>query len=99
LTKHEDLLKGRIDENFDDAKLEIAPQLVDNTLHLCAPGCIHFDSEVETCVKPKKHVVKTKMAKKSQLEKATHHLYDLESSNTAEKVLNIDLDLYQMEEY
>jgi hypothetical protein len=44
-------------------------------------------------------VAKVKMTKKSQLEKATHHLYDLESSHAAEKILNIDLDLYQMEDY
>jgi hypothetical protein len=98
LTKPEDLLKGRIDETFDDAKIEFTPQLVDNTLHLCTPGCMHFDSKVETCVQPKKPVVKVKVTKKSQLEKATHHLYDLESSHAAEKILNIDLDLYQMED-
>jgi hypothetical protein len=99
LTKHEDLLKGRIDENFDATKLEVAPPVIDNTLHLCAPGCVHFDSEVKVAVQPKKRVVKAKMTTKTQLEKATNHLYDLERSHTAEKVLNIDLDLYQMEDY
>jgi len=33
------------------------------------------------------------------LEKLTCHLYDLEDCNGPEKRLNIDLDLYQMEEY
>jgi hypothetical protein len=37
--------------------------------------------------------------KKSRLEKATSHLYDLEDSTGPEKVLNIDLGLYQMEDY
>jgi hypothetical protein len=99
VTKHEDLLKVRMDENFENTRIEIAPQLVDNTLHLCAPECVHFDSEVEAVVAPKKHVVKTKMAKKTQLEKVTHYLYDLENCHTVEKVIDIDLDLYQMEDY
>jgi len=98
MTKPEELLKGRIDENLD-TKIEITPQLIDNTLHICTPGCIHFDSDVNTVTPSKKHVMKTKMTKKTQLEKATHHLYDLENYHAAEKVLNIDLDLYQMEDY
>ncbi|MDR2700700.1 MAG: hypothetical protein LBC12_07915 [Nitrososphaerota archaeon] len=100
MTKNEELLKGRIDETFDNPKIRFTPQLVDNTLHLCASGCVHFDSEVKAAVvQPKKHVVKTKMTKKTQLERATAHLYDLESCNTTEKTLNINLHLYQMEEY
>ena len=38
-------------------------------------------------------------AKKSRLEKATNHLYDLEDSCGPEKQLNIDFGLYQMEDY
>jgi hypothetical protein len=99
VTKHEDLLKVRIDENFENTKIEIAPQLVDNTLHLCTPVCTHFDSEVKAVVESKKPVVKAKMVKKTLLEKVTHHLYDLENCHTVEKVVDIDLDLYQMEDY
>jgi hypothetical protein len=45
-------------------------------------------------------MVKTKVTvKKSRLEKATSHLYDLEDSCGPEKTLNIDLGLYQMEDY
>ncbi|MCL1977810.1 MAG: hypothetical protein FWG55_06915 [Candidatus Bathyarchaeota archaeon] len=97
MTKQEELLKCPIDENLD-AKIEVAPQLVDNTLHLCVPRCVHLNSE-EVAVTPKKRVVKTKMITKTQLQKATSQLYNLESCNTATKVLNIDLDLYQMEDY
>jgi hypothetical protein len=43
--------------------------------------------------------MKTKLAKKAQLDKATHGLYDLENHDTDVKVLNIDLGLYQMEDY
>jgi hypothetical protein len=43
---------------------------------------------------------KAKMTpKKSRLDKATSHLYDLEDSHGPEKNLNIDLGLYQMEDF
>jgi hypothetical protein len=98
LTKHDDLLKYRIDETFDTAKIEITPQLVDNTLQLCTTECVHFDSEIHAAAAPKNRVVQSKMTTKVQLEKATHYLYDLENCHTTEKVLNIDLGLYQMED-
>jgi len=45
-------------------------------------------------------MVKAKVTiKKSRLEKATSHLYDLEDSCGPEKMLDIDLGLYQMEDY
>jgi len=99
MTKTEELLKNRIDETFEDTKIEITPQLIDNTLHLCTPSCIHYDSNIKTLTTTKKPVMKTKMTKKTQLEKATHQLYDLENYGATEKTLNIDLDLYQMEDY
>jgi hypothetical protein len=104
LTKHlpEDALKCHLDENLDDAKIQVVPQLVDNTLPLCAPG-VPVGVGVDAAVQPKKpkvRMVKTKMTTtKSRLEKATSQLYDLESGCAPEKVLNIDLDLYQMENY
>ncbi len=102
MTKNEELLKCHLDENLDDAKIEVTPQLVDNTLHLCAPGAHMLDEEIEASVKPKKlnaDVVKTKMTTKTLLEQATSQLYNLETGSRPEKCLNIDLDLYQMEEY
>ncbi len=99
MTKNEELLKCHLDENLDDTKIEVVPQLVDNTLHLCAPS-VHLPIEEEIeLTKPKIHVVKNKMTTKTQLENATSQLYNLESGHAAEKVLNIDLDLYQMEDY
>jgi hypothetical protein len=46
-------------------------------------------------------MVKNKVPVKrtSRLEKATQHLYDLEAIHEPEKPLNIDLGLYQMENY
>lgn len=50
--------------------------------------------------KVKVRLVKAKVTvKKSRLEKATSHLYDLEDSSGPEKPLNVDLGLYQMENY
>jgi hypothetical protein len=86
--------------SIEDAKVEVAPvsavspALIDNSLVIAAPGIV---------AKPKK--VKVRMdkpkvtAKKSRLDKATSHLYDLEDTHGPEKCLNIDLGLYQMEDF
>jgi hypothetical protein len=94
LTKHiHDELKCHLP--IDDAKIEVAPQIIDNTVMIGAP---HIMGKSQTKVKTR--MVKAKMtAKKSRLERVTSHLYDLENSCRAEKTLNIDLDLYQMEDF
>ncbi len=100
MTKHlaDDALKCHLDANLDDAKLTVVPQVLDNTLPLMAPGV-----QVPTAVQPKKlkaGMVNAKVTKmKTRLEKATSQLYDLESGCEPEQVLNIDLGLYQMEDY
>ncbi len=100
LTKHlvDDSLKCHLDANLDDTKISVVPQVLDNTLSLLAPG-VHVPTDV--AVAPKKiSVVKAKVtARKTRLEKATSQLYDLESGCGPEKALDIDLGLYQMEEY
>jgi hypothetical protein len=98
LTKQDELLKCQLDENIDVAKIEIVPQHVDNTLHICTPSGIYLDPD-EIVLQHKKQVVKAKMTTKTLFEKATTQLYNLESCQTTEKVQNIDLDLYQMEYY
>jgi hypothetical protein len=83
--------------HLDDAKIEVVPQTLDNTMVLCGAHS-HVTAEPEG--KLTVQMVKPKMnTKKTRLEKTTQHLYDLESGNEPEKVLNIDLDLYQMENY
>ena len=44
-------------------------------------------------------VAKKACPKKTRLASVTQKLYDLESCNEPEKPLNIELDLYQMEDY
>ena len=45
------------------------------------------------------HVGKKARPKKSRLARITQKLYNLESCNDPEMPLNIELDLYQMEDY
>ena len=98
--QHEELLiKYPTDENFNITKIELTPQLIDNTTHIHTPNYIHLNTnnKTNTAVQPKKQTTKTK----TQLEKATSKLYDIENyhNTTTEKTINIDLDLYQMENY
>jgi hypothetical protein len=91
LTKHlhEDTLKLHL-------SIEVTPKIIDNTHVLGAPSVIGKQKgkmKVNRMVKAKVTV------KKSRLEKVTSHLYDLEDSCGPEKTLNIDLGLYQMEDY
>jgi hypothetical protein len=95
LTKnvHEDALKPLC---IDDAKIEVSPKMIDNSVVIGGSHVVR---------KPKNkmniRMVKNKMPVKrtSRLERATQHLYDLEDAHEPEKSLNIDLGLYQMEDY
>jgi hypothetical protein len=98
LTKHEDLLKCPIDENLDTPKIEVTPQLVDNTLHIRTPLCVHLDTD-DISIQHNKCATKPQMTTKTPLQKATNKLYNIEKYSTPEKTLNINLDLYQMEDY
>ncbi|MDR2720362.1 MAG: hypothetical protein LBC03_06140 [Nitrososphaerota archaeon] len=100
MTKHEELLKYTIDENLDNTKIELIPQLIDNTIHIHTPNSIHLNTD-EIIIQPTKHTTKTNTTTiKTRLEKAMDQLYNVENNvTTTESVLNIDLDLYQMEDY
>jgi hypothetical protein len=95
LTKHlpEDHLKLPL--TLEDAKIECTPKIIDNTpMLLGASTILPKTKEMKVrMVKPKVTV------KKTRLDKATSHLYDLEDTCGPEKALNIDLGLYQMEDY
>jgi len=80
----------------EDVKVEVAPSIIETPLVIAAP-CI---SRKRKTGKVKVRMVKTKVtAKKSRLEKVTSHLYDLDDCGGPEKTLNIDLGLYQMEDF
>jgi len=94
LTKHLDELKCNLTP--DDAKIEVAPTIIETPLTITAPGI----TRKPKAAKVKARMVKAKMTtKKSTIEKATNSLYDLEDCHGPEKTLNLDLDLYQMEDY
>ncbi len=90
MTKHlHDELKCSL--TVEDVK--VAPQQFDNTE-------LVLDASIVVGKPKTKRMVKAKVIpKKSKLETATSNLYDLEDSHGPEKCLNIDLGLYQMEEF
>ena len=71
-------------------------KLMDNNALVILGAHVNFEDEV----KPKRAVVKARMnSLRSKLGRIMHKLYDLESDNEPEKPLNLDLDLYQMENF
>ena len=95
LTKHlhDDALKGSLD--IDDVKIEVTSKIMNPAMVLASPNITR-----KTKGKMKDRMVKSKVTpRKSRLEKATSHLYDLEDCSGSEKTLNVDFGLYQMEEY
>ena len=90
---HEEALKPL---DIDDAKIEVVPKAIDNSIVIGGPHIVRKPRN-----KMNVRMVKNKVPPKrtSRLERATQCLYDLEESHEPEKHLNIDLDLYQMEDY
>ena len=89
---HDDL---KCDLNVDDVKVEVETKIIDSTLVI--------DSAHE--LKKPKGKVKIGMVgekvtvKKSRLDKVVNQLYNLEDSCGPEKTLDVDLGLYQMEDF
>ncbi len=96
MTKHlnDEALKSPL--GIDDVKIEVVvPKIINPVMVLAAPSITRKPKG-----KMKVRMVKTKMTpRKSRLEKATSHLYDLEDCSGPEKILSIDFGLYQMEDY
>jgi len=99
LTKHatqEEALKGPL--GLDDAgKLHTGVnKLLENNALVISSAHVSITDEDKVKIpiaKPRKNV------KRSRLGKITAKLYNLEPCNLPEKPLNIDLNLYQMEDY
>jgi len=98
LTKHASLHDEAIKNTLtiEDVKVEAVPKMIDNSMVMGGSQIVHKPKS-----KIKVRMVKSKMPVKrtSRLEKAIQHLYDLEDAHEPEKPLNIDLGLYQMEDY
>lgn len=92
MTKH---IHDPLSAAVDDLKVEVCPKLIDNTAVITTPHVLP-----ETTEKIEKRMVKAKVTtKKCEIERLTNNLYNLENNTGPDKVLNIDLDLYQMEDY
>jgi hypothetical protein len=96
LTKHlhDDALKMHL--TLEDPKVEVVPKMIDNRLLIRGT---HINAQPNNNLKINLAKPKVAAKKSSRLEKATRHLYDLEAHKEPEKHLNIDLDLYQMENF
>ncbi len=89
---HDDL---KCDLSVDDVKVEVIPKIIDDSIVIDSTNVIRKPKG-----KVKSRMVKTKLTvKKSELEKTTSHLYDLEDSCGSEKTLDVDFGLYQMEDF
>ncbi len=76
--------------------IENTAKMMDITALVVCSAQMHPEREG----KPKLAIVRTRVnSLRSRLGRIMHRLYDLESDNEPEKPLNIDLDLYQMENF
>lgn len=89
---HDDL---KCDLNVDDVKVDVEAKIIDDTIVI---GSTHEIKKPKDKVKMRM-VGEKVVVKKSRLEKVTSYLYDLEDSCGPEKALDIDLGLYQMEDF
>jgi hypothetical protein len=98
LTKHADeaVLKAQL-------PLEDAGKVVESTVELvCNEALVICGAHVKPIAEsaPKVAPVKVRVnAVRGKVGKITNKLYNLEQSGEPEKPLNVDLDLYQMENY
>ncbi len=92
---HDETLKP-LGLGIDEAKIEVTPKIINNTMAIGGPHVVRKPKN-----KMNTRMVKNKMPVKrtSRLERATQCLYNLEAAHEPEKPLNIDLGLYQMEDY
>lgn len=91
---HEEALKNPL--TIEDVKVELVPKMIDNSIVM---GGSQIVGKPES--KMKVRMVKSKVPVKriSRLARATRQLFDLEEAHEPEKPLNINFDLYQMENY
>jgi hypothetical protein len=103
LTKHtssEEALKCPLDLDEVSKVSADADSLMEKNMIAIGGGHVSLveEGKVEiTLVKAKK--ARKRSVKRSQLDKVTKKLYDLEPCSLPEKPLHIELDLYQMEDY
>jgi hypothetical protein len=94
LTKHlhEDALKNL---SIEDPVIEVVPKMIDQSMVIGGSQVVRKPKATKTRIAKSRMPVK----KTSRLEKAIAHLYNLDDAHEPEKPLNIDLGLYQMENF
>ena len=98
LTKHADEIAVKAHLGLEDATRVVestAEAISDEALVVC-------DATVKPIRKSAPEIAPVKTMVKplwGKMDKALHKLHDLERSGESEKLLNVDLDLYQMENY
>jgi len=95
LTKHvqDEALKAPF--TIENAKVEVAPKIIDNSMVI---GGSHIVRKPKSKMNTRMVRNKLPVKRTSRLAKATQCLYDLEDAHGPEKPLNIDFRIYQMEE-
>ena len=83
--------------------LEDAAKVVESTTEaICDEALVVCDATIKPIRKSAPKITPVKAMVKplqGKVDKAVHKLYDLERGGETEKPLNVDLDLYQMENY
>jgi len=90
---HEEALKNQF--TIENVKVGVIPKILDDSL-IISPS--HTASQPKNKAKGAMAKPRAPAKRTSRLCRATQNLFDLEESHGPEKTLNIDLDLYQMEE-
>ncbi|HMK93966.1 MAG TPA: hypothetical protein VK536_01065 [Candidatus Limnocylindrales bacterium] len=98
MTKHTSLqdeaLKNTL--TIEDVKVEVVPKMINDSIVMGGSHIVHKPKG-----KMRVRMVKSKVPAKriSRLARATRQLFDLEEVHEPEKPLNINFNLYQMEDY
>ena len=91
---HEEALKNQF--NIEDVKAGTIPKILDDSLVI---GTSQIGSKPRNKMKNTMAKSRAPTKRVSRLCRATQNLYDLEECHGPEKKLNVDFDLYQMEDY
>jgi cell division GTPase FtsZ len=94
-TSDETVLKGHLAlEEANKAVPSVTEAIVNNALVIRGAHNVEHEGELDVTV-----VMTRKNSVKSKLREIMPELYDIENGAEAEKPLEVDLDLYQMENY
>ncbi len=94
VTIHDEAFKDPL--TIGDIKVGVIPKMIDDSIVINGSK---MDRKPKARMKVATIKPKAAVRRTSRLYKATQCLYNLEEANAPEQSLNIDLNLYQMEDY